>query len=123
MKLSLSYDHWSLRKWRKKIQKFFGFVAKKIVFLRKKVYFDEPHAIEGAWAHFRRESITRRFSEIFRPVRFFKHRKREICDKFNSFCRFCLFSVDKPHQTGQTLASAVITGNLISVAEGFITGR
>ena len=41
---------------------------------------------------------SRRFSEIFRPARFFKLRKREISGKFKSFCRFCLFSVDKPHQ-------------------------
>ena len=31
---------------------FLGFLRKKLV-LRKKVYFDELHAIVGAWAHFR----------------------------------------------------------------------
>ena len=39
-----------------------------------------------------------RFSKVFRLARFFKLRKREISDKFKSFC---LFSADKPHQTGQ----------------------
>ena len=48
MKVSLSYDHWSLRKWRIKIGKFLGFFAKKRFFFRKKVYFDVPHAIGGA---------------------------------------------------------------------------
>ena len=92
MKVSLSYDHWSLRKWRKKSGNFWTFLRK------------NSHC---SWA----------LSESFRPARFFKLRKREISDKFKSFC---LFSVDKPHQTGQTHASADVSGPLISVAEGFI---
>ena len=50
-KVSLSYDHGSLRKWRIKIENLWVFLR---VFFAKKVYFDVLHAIGGACAHFRR---------------------------------------------------------------------
>ena len=43
MKVSLSYDHWSLRKWRIKIGKLMDFLRQNF-FLRKK-YFGVSHAI------------------------------------------------------------------------------
>ena len=119
MKVSLSYDQWSLRNWRIKIGKCLGF-------LRNKVYLTYPMQL-GVLGRTSVEPITPgrswRFSKIFRLERFLKLRKREVSDKFKSFCRFCLFSVDKPHQPGQTKASADVSGPLISVAEGFLTGH
>ena len=44
MKVSLSYDHWLLRKWRMKIGKVMDFLRQKSVFFLRK-YFDVPHAI------------------------------------------------------------------------------
>ena len=45
MKVSLSYDHWSLRKWRIKSEKFMDFLRQKSFFFLRKKYFDVPHAI------------------------------------------------------------------------------
>ena len=35
MKISLTYDHWSLRKWRIKIEKILGFLQKTYFFCKK----------------------------------------------------------------------------------------
>ena len=76
MKVSLSYDHWSLRKWRVKLENFWfrqlGVLGRTSV---------EP-IIPG---------LSRRFSEIFRPVRFFRLRKREVSDIFKIFAHFDYF--------------------------------
>ena len=85
-------------------RKIYGSSAEKIVFLQKKCILTYPMQL-GVLGRFSAEPYipgpSRRISEIFRPARFFKLRKREIPDKYKSFCRFCSFSVDEPIHTGQ----------------------
>ena len=74
----------------------FGFFAKKIVFVfAKKAYFDVPHA-KGVLGRTSVEPNTPgpswSFSEIFRPARFFKLRKREVSDKNKNFADFADFA-------------------------------
>ena len=107
-KVSLSYNYfnyWALRKWRINIGLLVGYFAGKIVFfLQKRCILTYPMQL---WVLGRNsvEPITpgpsRRCSEFFRPARLLKLRKHEISYTFKSFCRFFLFSADKPYQTGQ----------------------
>ena len=78
MKVSLSYAHWSLRKWGRKIGKFLSFLQKKCFFLcEKKCILTYPMHL-GVLGRSSLEPLLLRhlrFSEIFRLARFFKLRK------------------------------------------------
>ena len=90
------------------------------------MYFDVPHAIGCAWA-LSLEPITsgfsRRLSEIFRPARFFKLWKREISDKVKIFADFAYFRLINHIEPAKHRRQLTYQDPLVSVAEGFITGR
>ena len=76
-----------------KNRKIYEFFAKKISFFATKVYFDVPHAIGGAWAHFRRThywALSKRSSArsrramavapMFLHIWFFEHGTFQLVD-------------------------------------------
>ena len=81
-----------------KNRKIFGFLRKKSV-LRKKVYFDVPHAIAGAWAHFRRTHFSWALSKISSIVCSEPLRSGScayvFCFSVVCFLPFCLFTRTK----------------------------
>ena len=102
MKVSLSYAHWSLRKWGRKIGKFLSFLQKKCFFLcEKKCILTYPMHL-GVLGRSSLEPLLLRhlrFSEIFRLARFFKLRKTiswRILKFFADFAYFPLISQIKP---------------------------
>ena len=88
MKISLSYDHWSLRKWRIKIGKVMDFLREKSFFLRK--YFDVPHAIGVLGRTF--EPITPELSQRCRLLGAVAQWQLRLCFFFADFVTCANFS-------------------------------